>query len=53
MRFVTFIGSKPLLHPRIVEMAQAAANLGVQQLFVTNGGRAAPGKRWTRWRKPA
>jgi MoaA/NifB/PqqE/SkfB family radical SAM enzyme len=43
VRFVTFMGGEPLLHPRIVEMAQAAADMGVQPTLVTNGW-LLPGK---------
>lgn len=37
VRFVTFMGGEPLLHPRIVEMAADAAAMGVQPTLVTNG----------------
>jgi MoaA/NifB/PqqE/SkfB family radical SAM enzyme len=43
VRFVTFMGGEPLLHPRIAEMARAASALGVQPTFVTNGW-LLPGK---------
>jgi MoaA/NifB/PqqE/SkfB family radical SAM enzyme len=43
VRFVTFMGGEPLLHPRIVEMAQAAAEMRVQPTLVTNGW-LLPGK---------
>jgi len=37
VRFVTFMGGEPLLHPRIGEMAQAATDAGIQPTLVTNG----------------
>jgi MoaA/NifB/PqqE/SkfB family radical SAM enzyme len=37
VRFVTFMGGEPLLHPRIVEMARIASAAGVQPTLVTNG----------------
>jgi MoaA/NifB/PqqE/SkfB family radical SAM enzyme len=37
VRFVTFMGGEPLLHPRIVEMARTASGMGVQPTLVTNG----------------
>jgi MoaA/NifB/PqqE/SkfB family radical SAM enzyme len=37
VRFVTFMGGEPLLHPRIVEMARTATEMGVQPTLVTNG----------------
>jgi MoaA/NifB/PqqE/SkfB family radical SAM enzyme len=37
VRFVTFMGGEPLLHPRIVEMARTATGMGVQPTLVTNG----------------
>jgi MoaA/NifB/PqqE/SkfB family radical SAM enzyme len=37
VRFVTFMGGEPLLHPRIVEMARTALAMGVQPTLVTNG----------------
>src|SRR5687767_8187047 len=43
VRFVTFMGGEPLLHPRIAEMAQAAPDMGIQPTLVTNGW-LLPGK---------
>lgn len=43
VRFVTFMGGEPLLHPRIAEMAQTATDMGVQPTLVTNGW-LLPGK---------
>lgn len=43
VRFVTFMGGEPLLHPRIVEMAQTAADMGIHPTLVTNGW-LLPGK---------
>ena len=43
VRFVTFMGGEPLLHPRIVEMATTATSMGVQPAMVTNGW-LLPGK---------
>jgi MoaA/NifB/PqqE/SkfB family radical SAM enzyme len=37
VRFVTFMGGEPLLHPRIAEMARTATEMGVQPTLVTNG----------------
>jgi Predicted Fe-S oxidoreductases len=37
VRFITFMGGEPLLHPRIGEMAQAATDAGMQPTLVTNG----------------
>ncbi|WP_448190974.1 radical SAM protein [Azospirillum sp. sgz301742] len=37
VRFVTFMGGEPLLHPNIAEMAATASGLGVQPTLVTNG----------------
>src|SRR3954466_9368952 len=37
VRFATFMGGEPLLHPKIVEMVQTATDLGVQPTLVTNG----------------
>jgi len=43
VRFVTFMGGEPLLHPRIAEMARTATEMGVQPTMVTNGW-LLPGK---------
>jgi MoaA/NifB/PqqE/SkfB family radical SAM enzyme len=43
VRFVTFMGGEPLLHPRIVDMARMAAEAGIQPTLVTNGW-LLPGK---------
>ncbi len=43
VRFVTFMGGEPLLHPRIVEMARTATDMGIQPTLVTNGW-LLPGK---------
>ena len=40
---LTFMGGEPLLHPRIVEMARTATDMGVQPTLVTNGW-LLPGK---------
>ena len=37
VRFATFMGGEPLLHPRIVEMVRTATGMGVQPTLVTNG----------------
>jgi MoaA/NifB/PqqE/SkfB family radical SAM enzyme len=37
VRFLTFMGGEPLLHPKIVDMARAATRAGVQPTLVTNG----------------
>ena len=37
VRYVTFMGGEPLLHPRIAEMAATALRLGLQPTLVTNG----------------
>jgi MoaA/NifB/PqqE/SkfB family radical SAM enzyme len=37
VRFVTFMGGEPLLHPRLLEMAREATAQGVQPTLVTNG----------------
>lgn len=37
VRFVTFMGGEPLLHPKLPDLARAALALGVQPTFVTNG----------------
>ncbi|HEX4260814.1 MAG TPA: radical SAM protein [Acetobacteraceae bacterium] len=37
VRYVTFMGGEPLLHPRIAEMAATALRLGMQPTLVTNG----------------
>jgi MoaA/NifB/PqqE/SkfB family radical SAM enzyme len=37
VRFVTFMGGEPLLHPRIADMMQTATDMGVQPTMVTNG----------------
>ena len=37
VRFVTFMGGEPLLHPKIAEMAHSASAMGVQPTLVTNG----------------
>lgn len=39
VRYVTFMGGEPLLHPRIAEMAATALRLGLQPALVTNGWR--------------
>jgi len=43
VRFVTFMGGEPLLHPKIAEMMQTATDMGVQPTLVTNGW-LLPGK---------
>ena len=43
VRFVTFMGGEPLLHPRIAEMARTATGMGIQPTLVTNGW-LLPGK---------
>lgn len=43
VRFVTFMGGEPLLHPRIAEMARTATDMGVQPTLVSNGW-LLPGK---------
>ena len=43
VRFITFTGGEPLLHPRIAEMARTAARMGMQATMVTNGW-LLPGK---------
>jgi MoaA/NifB/PqqE/SkfB family radical SAM enzyme len=43
VRFVTFMGGEPLLHPKLAEMARTASAMGVQPTFVTNGW-LLPGK---------
>lgn len=43
VRFVTFMGGEPLLHPKIAEMARSATDMGVQPTMVTNGW-LLPGK---------
>ncbi len=43
VRFVTFMGGEPLLHPRIADMMQTATDMGVQPTMVTNGW-LLPGK---------
>ena len=43
LRFVTFMGGEPLLHPRIADMMQMATDMGVQPTMVTNGW-LLPGK---------
>jgi len=37
VRFVTFMGGEPLLHPKLPELARIAVAQGVQPTFVTNG----------------
>ncbi|HYZ31412.1 MAG TPA: radical SAM protein [Crenalkalicoccus sp.] len=37
VRFVTFMGGEPLLHPELPAMARAASAAGVQPTLVTNG----------------
>ena len=37
VRFVTFMGGEPLLHPKIIPMAQEATAQGTQPTLVTNG----------------
>jgi MoaA/NifB/PqqE/SkfB family radical SAM enzyme len=37
VRYVTFMGGEPLLHPRIAEMAGTAQRLGLKPTLVTNG----------------
>ncbi|WP_207541137.1 radical SAM protein [Sabulicella rubraurantiaca] len=37
VRFATFMGGEPLLHPRILDMIRTAAAMGVQPTLVTNG----------------
>ena len=37
VRFATFMGGEPLLHPKIIEMAREATAQGVQPTLVTNG----------------
>lgn len=37
VRFVTFMGGEPLLHPRLLDMAREATAQGVQPTLVTNG----------------
>ncbi|RYJ03736.1 MAG: radical SAM protein [Acetobacteraceae bacterium] len=37
VRFATFMGGEPLLHPRIIEMVREATAQGVQPTMVTNG----------------
>jgi len=37
VRFVTFMGGEPLLHPRIVELVRNATDMGIQPTMVTNG----------------
>jgi MoaA/NifB/PqqE/SkfB family radical SAM enzyme len=37
VRFVTFMGGEPLLHPKIVDMVRTATQMGVQPTMVTNG----------------
>lgn len=37
VRFVTFMGGEPLLHPQIIDMVSTASQLGVQPTLVTNG----------------
>src|SRR5215212_6692786 len=36
VRFVTFMGGEPLLHPKILEMTRTATGMGVQPTLVTN-----------------
>ncbi len=43
VRFVTFMGGEPLLHPKIVEMARTVSGMGLQPTMVTNGW-LLPGK---------
>jgi len=43
VRFVTFMGGEPLLHPKIAEMAATASGMGIQPTLVTNGW-LLPGK---------
>jgi MoaA/NifB/PqqE/SkfB family radical SAM enzyme len=42
VRFATFMGGEPLLHPKIVEMVQTATDMGVQPTLVTNGWLLTP-----------
>ncbi|MDO9706867.1 radical SAM protein [Paracraurococcus lichenis] len=37
VRFATFMGGEPLLHPKILDMVRSATALGVQPTMVTNG----------------
>ncbi len=37
VRFVTFMGGEPLLHPKIIEMVTKATEMGIQPTLVTNG----------------
>ncbi|MBK1657652.1 radical SAM protein [Paracraurococcus ruber] len=37
VRFVTFMGGEPLLHPKILDMVRSATAMGVQPTMVTNG----------------
>jgi MoaA/NifB/PqqE/SkfB family radical SAM enzyme len=37
VRFLTFMGGEPLLHPKIGEMARATTEAGIQPTLVTNG----------------
>lgn len=37
VRFVTFMGGEPLLHPKILDMVRTATAMGVQPTLVTNG----------------
>lgn len=37
VRFITFMGGEPLLHPRLIEMVRLATAAGIQPTLVTNG----------------
>ncbi|TCZ66753.1 radical SAM protein [Roseicella aquatilis] len=37
VRFVTFMGGEPLLHPKLLEMVRSASAMGIQPTLVTNG----------------
>ncbi|GGC48730.1 radical SAM protein [Chelatococcus reniformis] len=37
VRFLTFMGGEPLLHPKIIDMARMASSAGIQATLVTNG----------------
>lgn len=43
VRFLTFMGGEPLLHPKIFDMARAAKRAGINPTMVTNGWQL-PGK---------
>jgi MoaA/NifB/PqqE/SkfB family radical SAM enzyme len=37
VRYATFMGGEPLLHPKIIQMVRAASEAGIQPTLVTNG----------------